>query len=49
VDVGVADVVSAEVELIGRSSQVALFEDVDFHLLREEHPHSDVEFAAGKE
>lgn len=45
-DVGVAYGVSAEVELIGRSSQVALLEDVDFQLLREEHPHSDVKFAA---
>lgn len=47
-DVGVADIVSAEIELIGRSPKVALFEDVDFQLLGEEHPHSDVELSAGK-
>lgn len=47
-DVGVADIVSAEIELIGRSPQVTLFEDVYFQLLGEEHPHSDIELAAGK-
>lgn len=48
-NVGIADVVIAEVELIWRSAEVALFEDEYLQLLCEEHPHSDVKLAAGKE
>lgn len=48
-DVGIADVVIAKVELIGRSAEVALLEDEYFELLGEEHPHSHVKLAAGKE
>lgn len=47
-DVGVANIVSAEIKLVGRSPKIALFEDVYFQLLGEQHPHSDVELAAGK-
>ena len=49
VDVGVADVVVAEVELIRRGAQVALLEDEHLQLLGEEHPHSDIELATSKQ
>ena len=49
VDVGVTDVVIAEVELIRRGAQVALLEDEHLQLLGEEHPHSDIELATSKQ